>query len=480
MRYLLRLLAVAIALGIAGFGARVDAGPPQRPPGLVVSAVAVDQTPGLARVAIELSARADFRMFLLPGPPRLVIDLPPAIFRLSPAAASGGPVAGYRFGVFDDATGRLVLDLAGPAQVRSTAIDSGPGRLYRLMVELEPVDAKKFEAIALGVGPAPQPLSGAVAARFLTEPPTLATSATAAAAPAPTPAAAPVRSPAPTAAPTAAPAPAPTLSRAAPPPPRLEAATLTQASAARGVAPPPAARPEPKRESRRLIVIDPGHGGEDPGATGAAGTLEKDVTLAAARELRDRLLASGRYRVELTRDSDVLLSLRSRYQRARELGADLFLSVHADWMHNPKVRGASVYTLSETASDAETAELARQENLADAVAGINLSRESPEVANVLIDLSRRDTNNLSLRLASGLVAELGRDRLLLPARPHRSAGFAVLKAPDVPSVLLEMGYLSNREDEKRITQPAHRARVAQAVVRAVDAYFARLDRAQKK
>lgn len=256
---------------------------------------------------------------------------------------------------------------------------------------------------------------------------------------------------------------------------------MTQVSTMRGAPPAPAPRPaETKREARRLIVIDPGHGGEDPGATGAAGTLEKDITVAAARELRDRLQASGRYRVELTRDNDVFLSLRSRYQRARELGADLFLSVHADWMHNRKVRGASVYTLSETASDAEAAELARQENLADAVVGINLSRESPEVANVLIDLSRRDTNNLSLRFASGLVAELGREKLLLPARPNRSAGFAVLKAPDVPSALLEMGYLSNSEDEKRITQAVHRARVVTAVARAIDAYFTRLDRAQKR
>lgn len=472
MRHLLRLLAVAIVWGIGGFGAMAGATPPQKSTDLTVSAIGIDQTPGLARVTVELSARPDFRMFLLPGPPRLVIDLPPTLFRLTPGAASGGPVAGYRFGTFDEVTGRLVLDLAGPAQVRSTTIGDGPGRSYRLVVELEPVDAKKFDTIALGAGPAPQPMSGAMAARLLTEP-----APTTAAPPPPPPTPTPVAA-APQALP---PSPQPAAASRPSPPPRLETGTMTQASATRGAPPAPAPRPaEPKRETRRLIVIDPGHGGEDPGATGAAGTLEKDITLAAARELRDRLLAGGRYRVELTRDNDVFLSLRSRYQRARELGADLFLSVHADWMHNRKVRGASVYTLSETASDAEAAELARQENLADAVVGINLSRESPEVANVLIDLSRRDTNNLSLRFASGLVAELGREKLLLPARPNRSAGFAVLKAADVPSALLEMGYLSNPEDEKRITQAANRARVVTAVARAIDAYFTRLDRAQKR
>lgn len=219
-----------------------------------------------------------------------------------------------------------------------------------------------------------------------------------------------------------------------------------------------------------LIAIDAGHGGVDPGAIGVGGIYEKNLTLAAARELADTLTASGRYRVLLTRDKDVFLKLRQRVEIARKNGADLFISLHADSIANPKHRGASVYTLSENASDKEAAALASKENKADVIAGIDLSDENSLVQSILIDLAQRETMNLSATLAADMVSELSRS-IELQRRTHRFAGFAVLKAPDIPSALFEMGYLSNATDAKLLQSPAHRKKIAVAVMRAIDTYF---------
>ena len=236
---------------------------------------------------------------------------------------------------------------------------------------------------------------------------------------------------------------------------------------------PPTARPE-RRQSRGLpvIAIDPGHGGVDPGAIGASGLREKKITLALARELRRQLLASGRYRVVMTRDRDVFRRLRSRIAIAQRAGARLFISLHADSMENRRIRGASVYTLSETASDKEAAALARKENKADLIAGLDLSDQSPVVAKILIDLRQRLTKNQSAIFASGLVRELGKTVRML-RNTHRFAGFAVLKAPEIPSVLVELGYLSNATDERLMRHRRHRSRVATAIVRAVNGFFTR-------
>ncbi|MBI3709154.1 MAG: N-acetylmuramoyl-L-alanine amidase [Proteobacteria bacterium] len=236
-----------------------------------------------------------------------------------------------------------------------------------------------------------------------------------------------------------------------------------------GAARAPSRRPEPKR----VVVLDPGHGGNDPGAIGPNGVLEKDVTLGIVRELKRQLEASGRYRVTLTRDDDSAMRLRDRVAKARAVGADLFVSIHADSMANTQMRGASIYTLSETASDAEAAALAARENRADLLTGIDLSQENKEVASILLDLAQRETLNLSAMLAGALVGELSNEISLLPTNPHRFAGFAVLKAPDVPSVLIELGYLSNQKDAMLLTRPHHRSKVAAAIVRAMDHYFAR-------
>jgi N-acetylmuramoyl-L-alanine amidase len=233
--------------------------------------------------------------------------------------------------------------------------------------------------------------------------------------------------------------------------------------------PPPKPAPESPGELP-MIVIDPGHGGVDPGAIGASGLYEKNITMEMARHLRDRLLATGRYRVQLTRDSDTFIRLRDRIAIARSAGADLFLSLHADAHPTSDLRGASVYTLSENASDEEAEALAAQENKADLIAGVDLSNESEVVTGILIDLAQRETKNHSVRFARLLIDAIADETYLL-RNSHRFAGFAVLKAPDVPSVLVELGYLSNPDDEALLHSEDYQAKLAQAIVEAVDAYF---------
>lgn len=242
---------------------------------------------------------------------------------------------------------------------------------------------------------------------------------------------------------------------------------------ARAAAPSAPSAQAPRRMDRPVIVLDPGHGGVDPGAIGIGGTHEKDITLAMAREIRRQLEATGKYRVFLTRDQDVFIRLRDRIAIARQQSADLFISIHADSMGNRETRGASIYTLSENASDSEAAALAARENRADIIAGVDLSRESRDVTSILIDLAQRETSNHSISLARSLVQEMGREVQLLPVNPHRFAGFAVLRAPDVPSALIELGYLSNAQDEGQLNKPQYRQRVASGIVRSIDAYFAR-------
>ncbi len=237
------------------------------------------------------------------------------------------------------------------------------------------------------------------------------------------------------------------------------------------VSPPPAApAPLPKSDDRMTIVIDAGHGGVDPGAIGENGVYEKNIVLAAAQALKAALEETGRYKAVLTRDGDSFIRLRERIAIARRVDADLFVSLHADSIKDGSLRGLSVYTLSENASDKEAESLAASENKADIVAGIDLTQQEPEVTNILIDLAQRRTMNYSARLAGYVVKEMERETKLL-GRPHRFAGFAVLKAPDVPSVLVELGFLSNREDNRRLNDPAFRRKVATGLTRAIDRYF---------
>jgi N-acetylmuramoyl-L-alanine amidase len=234
--------------------------------------------------------------------------------------------------------------------------------------------------------------------------------------------------------------------------------------------PPPALVPE-RTDSRRLVVIDAGHGGIDPGTLGRGGVREKDVVLNVAHELRKALQTTGRYRVQLTRDADVFIPLRERVQMARAAQADLFVSLHADSNDHQDIRGASVYTLSEDASDRETAKLAEKENMSDVIAGVDLAGDNSPVASILISLAQRDTMNRSVRFAEHVLISLRRATLVRPTSPHRSADFAVLKAPDIPAALIELGYLSNPSDESEMSKAAWRTKVAASIVTAIDGHF---------
>lgn len=217
------------------------------------------------------------------------------------------------------------------------------------------------------------------------------------------------------------------------------------------------------------IVIDAGHGGIDSGAESISGVLEKNVTLAFARSLRDELEKNVNLEVFLTRDSDVFLRLNERVQKARSYGADLFVSIHADTINMTAMRGATVYTISDQASDDIAKALADRENKADLVDGLPPD-ESPEVTDILIDLARRETLSFSVNFADRVISCLEQNNINLIKNPHRYAGFQVLKAPDIPSVLVEIGYLSNREDEKLITDPLWRRRAATAIANAVQQF----------
>ncbi len=225
-----------------------------------------------------------------------------------------------------------------------------------------------------------------------------------------------------------------------------------------------------KTSKRKIIVIDAGHGGVDPGAIGYSGTYEKNITLSMARELKEMLDKKGKYTVYLTRSRDVFIPLRERVKISRSHDADLFISVHADSARNRKAVGLSVYTLSETASDKEAAALAEKENKADIVAGLNFAEHSREVSDILLNLAQRETNNSSAEFATLLSRQMSKVAKTV-SNAHRFAGFAVLKAPDVPSVLLELGYLSNPKEEKQLRQKSYRRKLGEAAVKAIDQYF---------
>lgn len=365
---------------------------------------------GFVRVVLDLSESVPFSLFTLAEPYRVVIDLPEMEwdFREQGVFGGGGLVQAVRYGLFQPGNSRIVLDLGRPAAVRKAfLLPPGEGNGWRFVLDLGETSPAEFLRVA---GPG---------------------------------------------------------NRIGSPDWKGVAAPIEPQPAAIQV---PADPRETPPNRKPVIVLDPGHGGVDPGAIGVSGVHEKNITLAAAREFRGLLQGSGRYDVHLTRDRDVFLRLRERITVARAKGADLFVSIHADSIKSPKTRGLSVYTLSENASDGEAHALAEAENKADIIAGIDLSHESQEVTNILIDLAQRETMNLSARMAQAMVAELKRETTLLP-RSHRFAGFAVLKAPDVPSVLMEMGYLSNHEEERLLRTASYREKLGRAFLRAVDTYF---------
>lgn len=352
--------------------------------------------------------------FLLDKPARLAIDVGGA--RAGSASLSGGLIARTRHGQYDPSTARVVFDLAEPAVISD-------GRLAEdrrsLTVSLTPATRVSFaDAVKagrrsfgslLGLGASPPDIRNNVTIPL------------------------------------------------DPPRPALPTPPVT---GARGT-------------NRPLVVIDAGHGGHDPGSVSEDGKArEKDVALAIARAIRDELSASGRVRVALTRNDDRFLVLGERREIARRLKADLFISIHADSAANRDARGATIYTLSEVASDRVAAQLAAKENKADILNGVDLGGENNDVSSILIDLAQRETMNVS----SGFAALLQREMApMIPFRTsfHRFAGLIVLKAPDVPSVLLETGYISNPDDLKLLLSPEYRKNIAIGVRRAVETHFAR-------
>ncbi len=225
-------------------------------------------------------------------------------------------------------------------------------------------------------------------------------------------------------------------------------------------------------DSRPLIVIDAGHGGTDPGAIATTGVFEKDIVFGFAQDLAGKLGAGGRYRVQMTRDRDVFVPLNERVRIAREAKADLFISIHADSISSaPQVRGATIYTGSEKATDAESAKLAERENRADAAAGAEAAEAPPDIADILQELTLRETRGFSSTFARSLMGQLA-PVMEMSTKPHREARFVVLRSPDVPSVLVELGYLSSKRDLEMLQNPDWRAGVTGSMAKAVDQFFA--------
>ncbi len=405
-----------------------------------------------SRFVADLSAPVGYSVYVLANPYRIVIDMPEVKFQLP--AGIGQRVRGlireYRFGKLDKGQSRFVLDVEGPVLIeRSFLIPPQGEQPARLVVDIIPTDNATFlkTHLAEQVGDAKTDLTSITLAKATSEPA--------------------AKEDAFADAPDALPFTADNSLKISPPLPRPKPGNAQSGLQA---APEPPQPDKPKRINR-VIVIDPGHGGIDPGAIGIGKTKEKDVVLAFAQVLRDQLRATGRYEVVMTRDDDSFVTLKERVRVARHTQADLFIAIHADKVRGPTARGATVYTLSEKASDAEAEALAQKENLADVIGGVDLGAGNEEVNDILIDLTQRETKNHSMFFAKKAVRQLT-PVTLMTGRPVRSAGFVVLKAPDIPSVLLELGYLSSDADEKLLNSDAWRKQIGAALVNAIDGYMA--------
>jgi len=430
----------------------------------VASAARIDGNDGQTRFVADLSYAIPFNVYVLDSPYRVMIDLPAVDFRLGKAAGrkGGGLIRTFRYGRMGEGKARIVMETTAPVLIRkSYVLHAQDGLPARLVVDLVRTDRETFKALLQGM-PAPAAPAARQEPRRRTR---------------------------------LARRDVPEVSRAyrrlleegrKRPRPASIADLLRndplpfaggkpkKAGPAAGKGAAPAARKAAPRKTGKgrkpLIIIDPGHGGKDPGAQGIGKVKEKDLVLAFARALRDRLKAAGRYRVRLTRTGDFFLTLRERVKIARRMGASLFISIHADKFRNYGARGAAIYTLSETASDEETAALARAENSADIIGGVDLGARGGAVRNILIDLTMRETKNNSVFVARNLAREMRRVARLR-SRPVRSADFRVLRDPDVPSVLVELGYVSNPSDLANMQSARWRARTAAAMARAVQIYF---------
>jgi N-acetylmuramoyl-L-alanine amidase len=397
--------------------ARVSAaeGPPKAvsaPNFPVASAARLAGDAKQTRFILDLDQTIAFRAFTLADPYRVVVDVPQVNFQLPSGVGAGGRglVKAFRYGLVMPGGSRIVFDLTGPARLANAQmLEAANGQPARLVLELEEVDRTAFlQSLAPERRPELRPAIG--------------------------------DSP-------------PAATAALPEPVRQK----------------PAAPPD----GRPVVVIDPGHGGIDNG-TQASGEAEKNLVLAFGLALRDRLEKSGKYRVVMTRDDDTFIPLNERVKIARSQSAALFVSIHADALprHEGAAQGATIYTLSDKASDAEAERLADAENRADAIAGVNLTEEPTEVADILIDLAQRETRTFSNRFARLLMGEM-KTSVRMHKHPLKSAGFRVLKAPDVPSVLVELGYVSNKSDLEHLVSESWRSRTVTSMAQAIDAFLAK-------
>jgi N-acetylmuramoyl-L-alanine amidase len=365
------------------------------------------------RFILDLDKAIPFRAFPLADPYRVVIDIPQVSFQLPAGTgiAGRGLIKAFRYGLVMPGGSRIVFDLNGPARIASsTMLEAANGQPPRLVLELEEVDRTTF---VQSLSPDSRPeLRPAIAAGKDAVPTVEA---------------------------------------------KVEAA------------PKPAAPPD----LRPVIIIDPGHGGIDNG-TASGNEYEKNLVLGFGLALRDRIEKAGKYRIVMTRTDDTFIPLDDRVKIARTQSAALFVSIHADALPRREgdAQGATIYTLSDRASDAEAERLAEAENKADAIGGVNLTEEPTDVADILIDLAQRETRTFSNRFARLLMGEM-KTTTRMHKHPLKSAGFRVLKAPDVPSVLIELGYVSNKDDLEHLVSENWRSRTVGSVAQAIDAFFAK-------
>ena len=419
--------------------------------GAAIVGVRVWPAEDYTRVTIESDQALNARHQLLQNPPRLLVDidgltLDPALRELVGKVQPDDPyIAGVRVGQNAPRVVRLVLDLKQPVAPQQFALEPVAAYKYRLVLDLYPTQEhdpllaliREKESADQRAAQSVRDALGELIAR-VDKP---------AALPAPIP-------PAPAMPPAAS---APMQTKAPPPPPE-----------------PPSAE-EQRRVDRLIIVaLDPGHGGEDPGAIGPGGTREKDVVLQIALQLRDQLNALPNLRVMMTRDADFFVPLHERVRKARRVQADLFVSIHADAFMRPEARGASVFALSEGgASSAAARWMAQRENAADLVGGINVAAvNDKQVMQAMLDMSTAAQIKDSLKLGNEVLAPLGRVGKL-HKRQVEQAGFAVLKAPDVPSILVETAFISNPEEEARLRDPAYQAQLVEALTIGIRRYFAK-------
>lgn len=414
-------------------------GPPQIVRGATILAVRVWPADDYTRVTIESDAGLTERHFVAENPYRLVIDidgleLSPALRELVGKVRSDDPfIEGVRVGQNQPRVVRLVIDLKQPTAPQLFTLAPVAAYQHRMVFDLYPVterdpllaliqekeqaEQRAAEAVrdALGefIGKLDKPLSG---------------------------------------------------------PPRPPAA----ASGPPLQTPAPPATAEPGRVDRLIVVaLDPGHGGEDPGATGPSGLREKDVVLAIALQLREKLNARPGMRVMLTRDADFFVPLNERVRKARRVQADLFVSIHADAFFKPQARGASVFALSERGASSSAARwMAERENAADGVGGLNVKNRHADVMRTLLDMSTTAQIKDSLKLGGEVLGQIGKVGKLHKGQVEQ-AGFAVLKAPDIPSILVETAFISNPDEEDKLRDPAYQAQLVEALARGIARYFAR-------